>query len=657
MSIIEILGQATGVIGHEVTVTGNNGAGATTVASSAMTTNGPNRLLIAVVSTDGTGAAAITVSSIAGASLTWVNITGVTKATTFERVEVWRAFATSSFSSQTITATLSASDQATIVVSAYTGTNKLGGTNGSAAIGATGTGTGSDTIPSASLTTKGRQSLVIGGVAANSNPSVSINSAASQTLNGSDAAQTAISGGQGRNKLPTIASGQAVSFGFVLGSSQPWAAVAVELLEPSPGPIFDVSSNALYTTGANLTFSHTVGTTYPNRLLVVTVNRRSGDATSTVTYAGTSMTLAKRSTNGTAETSEIYHLANPATSANNVVITPSPTGPDFRASASSYYFMDQNTTNVLDTTGGGAATAGNVSHSVTTAVADELLVNGIAHESTAAPTLPAGQTSIHLTDEGTWDTGASYKILAGAAGAYSMGFNNANSDTYAHAIAAFRPNMTVFLSAYRFYANNNSTDVGAALASNDTNADTPAPGTVFRLRLLIHVRDAQLDSSGKNFKLQFAARGTDNSCDETFYGETYSDVATSGDIQYDTTNSPADGAALTGNSADPTHDGDTRVNQTYEEANNFTNSQAAIPAGQDGKWDFAIKVNSGVANGNVYCFRVFDVDTSDTLDYYSVIPEVTVLPENGWILFGGLPFFYLILKRIKKKKFALAKTP
>ena len=172
-------------------------------------------------------------------------------------------------------------------------------------------------------------------------------------------------------------------------------------------------------------------------------------------------------------------------------------------------------------------------------------------------------------------------------------------------------------SAYRFFANANSTDVGSALASQDTAASLSSDGDAFRLRMLIHVADAQLDTSAQNFKLQFAEKS--GTCDTSFTGESYEDVTGATAIAFNNNATPSDGAALTANGSDPTHSGHTIVNQTYEEANNFTTSQAAVASGQDGKWDFALVDNS--ASGD-YCFRIVRSDDS-LLDTYSVIPEVT----------------------------------
>jgi len=122
------------------------------------------------------------------------------------------------------------------------------------------------------------------------------------------------------------------------------------------------------------------------------------------------------------------------------------------------------------------------------------------------------------------------------------------------------------------------------------------------------------------FKLQLAQRS--GTCDTGFVGETYSDVATSsGVIRFHNNLIPADEGSLTATSTDPTHGADTIVNQTYEEANTFTNSLAAIPAGQDGKWDFAL-IDNSAPGSTTYCFRVVKSDAT-LLDTYSVIPEIT----------------------------------
>ncbi len=126
-------------------------------------------------------------------------------------------------------------------------------------------------------------------------------------------------------------------------------------------------------------------------------------------------------------------------------------------------------------------------------------------------------------------------------------------------------------------------------------------------------------ANAQNFKLQFAQKS--GTCDTAFSGETYADVTAATVIAYNDNAAPADGTALTANVNDPTDGGRTIVNQDYEELNNFTNTEAAIASGQDGKWDFALQDNGALANTD-YCFRIVKSDGS-LLNEYVMIPQIT----------------------------------
>ena len=204
-------------------------------------------------------------------------------------------------------------------------------------------------------------------------------------------------------------------------------------------------------------------------------------------------------------------------------------------------------------------------------------------------------------------------------GVYQVDSSDAVNVDYVKMDVTYTP--TFEQSAYRLFNNLDSTDVGTALAAQDTAATLGSTGAAFRLRMLLHIGTTQLDLNGQTFTLQFSQRGTDNLCDTAFSGETYADVTAATVIAYNDNATPADGAALTANANDPTHGTDTIVNQTYEELNNFTNSVAAIPSGQDGKWDFSLKDN-GAATSTAYCFRAVKSD-STLLDTYTVIPQIT----------------------------------
>ncbi len=184
------------------------------------------------------------------------------------------------------------------------------------------------------------------------------------------------------------------------------------------------------------------------------------------------------------------------------------------------------------------------------------------------------------------------------------------------------PVTTFSQSSYRFFANADSTDVGAPLAAQDAPADLPSAGAAFRLRALVHIGQVDLPVSGQSFRLQFAGKG-DGDCDTPNGGvpASYTDV-TAGTIIAFNNNSPADGAALTANANDPQHGAHFTVNQRYEELNDFTNSASAIVRNRDGMWDFALKDN-GVSAGTAYCFRFVKADGS-ALNSYDSYPELSL---------------------------------
>jgi hypothetical protein len=164
------------------------------------------------------------------------------------------------------------------------------------------------------------------------------------------------------------------------------------------------------------------------------------------------------------------------------------------------------------------------------------------------------------------------------------------------------------------------TDVGTPLAAQSTAFTLTSTGQIFRLRVNLHVTTNTAVLSGHTFKLQYALRS--GTCDTAFSGESYADVtqATTGIAYYDNATG-TDATALTTNANDPTS-GNTLRRQTYEELNNFTNSQAAIAVNEDGMWDFSLRDNSGTG-GDSYCIRIVK-STGTVLTSYTVVPEVTI---------------------------------
>ncbi len=177
-------------------------------------------------------------------------------------------------------------------------------------------------------------------------------------------------------------------------------------------------------------------------------------------------------------------------------------------------------------------------------------------------------------------------------------------------------------SAYRFFTNADSTDVGAALAAQDTAFTLSSFRQVFRVRMLVHIADAALPASVDQFKLQFVDKGS-GTCAAPSGGTpaAYTDVNGTTSMAFNDNATPTDSSALTANANDPTHSGHTVRNQTYEESNNATNT-SGVADGEDAKWDFSIKDNG--ASARTFCLRLVRSDGT-TFGTYSVYPEFTTL--------------------------------
>lgn len=204
-------------------------------------------------------------------------------------------------------------------------------------------------------------------------------------------------------------------------------------------------------------------------------------------------------------------------------------------------------------------------------------------------------------------------------------YNNQKSSSTFISIAAQENPPSFTQSDFRWFANIASSSVGSPLAAQNTTATVQlVTSSTFRLRMLIRVSGSQVNSSTQSFNLQYVEAGT-GSCASPSGGNpaSYTNVATStGLIQYLNNAGVTDGVALIPTSTDPVDGTSTIVNQTYDESNPVSNSQGAIPATADGKWDFALTDN-GAKVGSTYCFRA--VTASGTaFSSYAVYPTIVL---------------------------------
>jgi hypothetical protein len=131
----------------------------TTRATATFSTSATNELLLAFISSGKGTATSTVVNSVAGGSLTWVLVqrTNTQQGT----AEIWRAFAPTTLTNITVTATFSQTVQSSMTVVSFTGVDTTG-TSGSGAIGATATANAASGAPAATLTTTRANSVVFG---------------------------------------------------------------------------------------------------------------------------------------------------------------------------------------------------------------------------------------------------------------------------------------------------------------------------------------------------------------------------------------------------------------------------------------------------------------------------------------------------------------
>jgi len=182
---------------------------------------------------------------------------------------------------------------------------------------------------------------------------------------------------------------------------------------------------------------------------------------------------------------------------------------------------------------------------------------------------------------------------------------------YMYIAGYWNPNLPEWRIEKRFLVYGTSAFLPDPLA--DQNVPTAVrPGEQFRLRLLISVTSGTLIANAQQFKLQFSP-----GCNESWY-----DVDSGTPIVFADNPTAAHGYPLVANLADPAEVDVLTRNQTYVEANYFTNSISAIEAGEAGMWDLSLSTN-GVSPGEEYCLRVVKADGS-SLEVYAQTPRLTI---------------------------------
>lgn len=217
---------STGIL-VDTTVSQNSTAAGTTITTPSLTTNYPNELLLAFVS--GGPGGGLTVTSVTGASLTWVLVQRTN--TQSGTAEVWRTFAPTVLSGATVTATFSASVYSSITVETFSGVDPTG-TSGSGAIGATVSANAGSGAPTATLTTTRDNSLVM-AVGTDSSSASARTPGPLQNLVSQDLSANGRTFWVQTNENTTLISGTAVTINDLAPTSDAYDFSAVEILPPS----------------------------------------------------------------------------------------------------------------------------------------------------------------------------------------------------------------------------------------------------------------------------------------------------------------------------------------------------------------------------------------------------------------------------------------
>lgn len=228
---------------------------AATVTTASFSTAEANELLLAFVAADYLSGSNTVVNGITGGGLTWtlVGRTNAQKGT----AEIWRAFATSPLSNASVTATLSQKVYSSIFVLSIKGVD-ISGTNGSGAVGATGTGNASSGAPKVSLATTRNGSWIF-AVGNDFDNAISRTPANAQTLLHQDLTTNGDTYWMQMQNWPTPLSGTSVTTSDLAPTSDRYNFTAVEVLPPSGGgtpagpPVVSLIAPALGSTISGLT--------------------------------------------------------------------------------------------------------------------------------------------------------------------------------------------------------------------------------------------------------------------------------------------------------------------------------------------------------------------------------------------------------------------
>ena len=222
----------------DVNTSADRTTASTSVTSPSFSTSSGNELLLAFVAADAASGTTATVTSVAGAGLTWSLV--VRNNAQSGTSEIWRAFAAVPLTNVTVAATISQATVSSITVLSFTGVD-TSGSGGSGAIGAIAKASASSGAPSASLITTRGGSWVFGVGNDWDNP-IARTPAAGQSLVHETMSTTGDTYWVQKQNAPTAAAGTTVSISDTAPTGDRFNLAICEVLPAPAAPASDTAA-------------------------------------------------------------------------------------------------------------------------------------------------------------------------------------------------------------------------------------------------------------------------------------------------------------------------------------------------------------------------------------------------------------------------------
>lgn len=202
---------------------------------------------------------------------------------------------------------------------------------------------------------------------------------------------------------------------------------------------FDAATSAGNYSASSITFSHTVGASANYLLVGVSWFDGGGRSITGVTYNGVSMSsvISQEDTStGNSFKSHLWKLANPATGANNVVVTFSTTVDDIAAGAAS--FIGVNATTPLGTAAGASGVSTTATVNVSSATG-EMVFDNILFDNRYFPANPAGGQTQRWTQNGSAGNVHGSSSTKAGAGSVTMSWTPTTSSIWVIVAVPVKP--------------------------------------------------------------------------------------------------------------------------------------------------------------------------------------------------------------------------